>query len=424
MRYTSTRDPLDGASFLDAVLRGAAGQGGLYFPTSVPRLDDVGALLSLPLAERSAAVVAPWIGGDLPADEVAGICARAFSFPAPVVQLSERLFVLELFHGPTLAFKDFGARFMAQVLGAHQARAGAQRPITILTATSGDTGAAVAHAFYGVPGVEVRVLYPAGRISALQERLFCGLGGNVRTYRVAGSFDDCQAMVKACFRDPALTASLGLTSANSINISRLVAQSVYYFEGAAQVHADRRVFCVPSGNFGNLTAGLFAREMGLPVHDFVCATNRNNVVPSYMQTGRYAPQVSVPTISNAMDVGAPSNWERIQAMYPDGAQGHFRSGWASDAQTVAAMQRLHREHGYVADPHTAVGAHVLEETLRPGETAILLSTAHPAKFQQTVEDALGVPVPLPPALAAVVDQPVLSVDIPAEQDALVRALIA
>ena len=422
MRYVSTRDPNDNASFLEAVLRGAASEGGLYFPVQVPRLDAVSELLKRPLAARSAAVCAPWIGDDLTPDEIAGVCSRAFSFPAPVVQLSEQLYVLELFHGPTLAFKDFGARFMAQVLGLHQARSGTTQPITILTATSGDTGAAVAHAFYGVPGVDVRVLYPAGRISDLQERLFCGLGGNVTTYRVDGSFDDCQAMVKACFRDPALTRTLGLTSANSINISRLIAQCVYYFEGAAQLD-EPAVFCVPSGNFGNITAGMFAREMGLPIRDFVCATNRNHVVPSFMETGHYQPMQSVQTLSNAMDVGNPSNWERIRALYGDTVQERFRSAWASDAQTVAAMQRLHQEHQYVADPHTAVGAHVLKECLRPGERAILLSTAHPAKFQSAVEQALGVPVPLPPALAAVADQPVLSIDIPAEREALVHELL-
>jgi threonine synthase len=422
MRYVSTRDPNDNASFLEAVLRGAASEGGLYVPVQVPRLDAVSELLKRPLAERSAAVCAPWIGDDLTPDEIAGVCSRAFSFPAPVVQLSEQLYVLELFHGPTLAFKDFGARFMAQVLGIHQARSGTTQPITILTATSGDTGAAVAHAFYGVPGVDVRVLYPAGRISDLQERLFCGLGGNVTTYRVDGSFDDCQAMVKACFRDPALTSALGLTSANSINISRLIAQCVYYFEGAAQLD-EPAVFCVPSGNFGNITAGMFAREMGLPIRDFVCATNRNHVVPSFMETGHYQPMQSVQTLSNAMDVGNPSNWERIRALYGDTVQERFRSSWASDAQTVAAMQRLHQEHQYVADPHTAVGAHVLKECLRPGERAILLSTAHPAKFQSAVEDALGIAVPLPPALAAVADQPVLSIDIPAEREALVHELL-
>lgn len=422
MRYVSTRDPNDNASFLEAVLRGAASEGGLYVPVQVPRLDAVSELLKRPLAERSAAVCAPWIGDDLTPDEIAGVCSRAFSFPAPVVQLSEQLYVLELFHGPTLAFKDFGARFMAQVLGIHQARSRTTQPITILTATSGDTGAAVAHAFYGVPGVDVRVLYPAGRISDLQERLFCGLGGNVTTYRVDGSFDDCQAMVKACFRDPALTSALGLTSANSINISRLIAQCVYYFEGAAQLD-EPAVFCVPSGNFGNITAGMFAREMGLPIRDFVCATNRNHVVPSFMETGHYQPMQSVQTLSNAMDVGNPSNWERIRALYGDTVQERFRSAWASDAQTVAAMRRLHQEHQYVADPHTAVGAHVLKECLRPGERAILLSTAHPAKFQSAVEDALGIAVPLPPALAAVADQPVLSIDIPAEREALVHELL-
>ncbi len=316
---------------------------------------------------------------------------------------------------------------MARGVGQLQARRGGGQ-LTILTATSGDTGAAVAHAFYNVPGVEVWVLYPAGRISDLQERLFCGLGGNVHTFRVAGSFDDCQAMVKACFRDPQLTADHGLTSANSINISRILAQCLYYFEGVARVRERTGVtptIVVPSGNFGNLTAGLFARRMGLPAHSFVAATNRNDIVPAFLQGGAYTPRIAVPTPSNAMDVGDPSNWERIVAFYGDDEstiRQAIRSGRASDEQTFAAMRRLYEAYGYVADPHTAVGAHVMDEVLSEGEVGLLLSTAHPAKFQRAVEEALGIDVPLPPALAAVEDGEVLSKELAAEPGALVEAL--
>ena len=274
-------------------------------------------------------------------------------------------------------------------------------------------------------GIDVVVLYPAGRISPLQERLFCGLGGNVRTFRVDGSFDDCQAMVKACFRDDALMADLRLTSANSINFSRILAQCFYYFEGIAQLPEPDPVICVPSGNFGNLTAGLFAQRMGLPVGRFIAATNRNDVVPAFLDGGEYTPRISVSTPSNAMDVGAPSNWERISALF-EGDDAAIRSGLsgdrASDEQTLTAMRSLYDEHGYIADPHTAVSAHVASQQLKPGEVGLLLSTAHPAKFQSTVEEALSISLPLPDALAHAATQPILSADLPATTAALIAEL--
>ncbi len=413
MQWVSSRDTSDVRRFGSAVLQGAASGGGLYVPVAIPT-QQVDPAQSF--AARAAAMLRPWVGdvGDLDA-----LCAEAFDFPVPLVRLSPTRAVLELFHGPTLAFKDFGARFLARVL-AHERQ---DRRITVLTATSGDTGAAVAHAFYGVPGIDVHVLYPEGRISDLQERLFCGLGGNVRTWAVQGAFDDCQAMVKACFRDADLTAELGLTSANSINAARLVAQMTYYAEAVAQ--QPEAVVVVPSGNFGNLTAGLYARAAGLPVAGFVAATNRNDVVPAFLDGGPYAPRSSVATPSNAMDVGAPSNWERIRALYPDdaAARAALSGGRASDQQTFTAMRRWWAEAGVAIDPHTAVGLHVADEVIgdRP---VIVLGTAHPAKFKSTVDEVLEIDLPLPPALAAVADGPVLSGRLAPTADALTEALRA
>ena len=418
----STRDPSERATFSEAVLRGAPRSGGLYQPSAFPALEGVDAWLDLPLVERSAALCRLWLGDALPGEALDEVVASTLTFPCPLVEVAPDRFVLELFHGPTLAFKDFGARFMARILGELVSRGLTDGPITILTATSGDTGAAVAHAFYRVPGVNVAVLYPKGRISPLQERLFCCLGENVRTFRVDGSFDDCQAMVKGAFTDPALVRRLGLTSANSINISRLVAQTFYYFEAAAQAPRGRPLtVSVPSGNFGDLTAGLFAQRMGLPVQRLLAASNANDVVPAFLAGGPYAPRASVATISNAMDVGAPSNWERIRALFQgddDRLRAALTGGAVSDARTRETMRRLHQDHGYVADPHTAVAWAVMEDALRPGEVGISLSTAHPAKFVEVVEETLGISIPLPPELAAVADATLMSEDLPADLGAL------
>lgn len=417
MRLVSTRDPGEVVSFQEAVLRGRPLSGGLYQPVEIPRVGDLEALLALDMPTRSARLTQLWLEDEIPPETLDALVRDALSFPAPVVEVAPDRLALELFHGPTLAFKDIGARFMARVLGALVASGRAEGPITILTATSGDTGAAVAHAFYQVPGVEVVVLYPRGRISPLQEALFCALGGNVRTFRVDGSFDDCQAMVKAAFEDRALVRRLGLTSANSINFSRLLAQTFYYFEAVARVGLDRPlVVSVPSGNFGDLTAGLYAQRMGLPVAAFVAATNANSVVPEFLAGAPYRPRASVATVSNAMDVGDPSNFERIRALFPgdDALRAALRWGVSTDDDTRRAMMRLHQDHGYVADPHTAVAFDQLERQLRPGEVGIFLSTAHPAKFQEEVERTLQIEIPLPPALAAVRDLELLSEDIPAD----------
>ena len=314
-----------------------------------------------------------------------------------------------LFRSPTAAFKDFGARFLAAVV-----RARSSRERLVLTATSGDTGAAVAAAFHGMPGVRVAVLYPRGRVSPLQERQLACLGGNVAAYAVDGSFDDCQALAKRCFADAACSEELGLTSANSINIARLIGQIVYYFEAVARVRARHGeaplVIAVPSGNFGNLCAGLYARALGLPVARFVAATNANRTVPEHLDTGVYAPRASVATHSSAMDVGAPSNWERVRHLFGDdlGAmRAALRWGVVDDSGTERALRELFAA-GYASEPHAAVAWDVLRRTIAPGERGVFLATAHPAKFPELLEPLLGRPVPPPPALAAVLERPVRS----------------
>jgi threonine synthase len=424
MRLRSLRDPTEEVSFAEAAIRGSAAHGGLFMPVGWPRLERLDDLLGLGFGERSARVLRTLLGDELPGEVLDRLAAAAFDFPVPVVPLAADLGVLELFHGPTLAFKDFGARFLARVLGHLVAAGQAPERLTVLTATSGDTGAAVAHAFHGVPGVDVVVLFPAGRISTLQERLLTALGGNVRSFAVAGAFDDCQRLAKACFDDADLSARLGLTSANSINVARLLAQVLYYLEAAAQVRGRPLIVAVPSGNFGNLTAGLLARALGAPLEAFVVATNANDVVPRYLDTGRWEPRPTVATLSNAMDVGAPNNWPRVEALLGDldPMRAVLRPVRVDDAATRAAMRELHGL-GYVADPHTAVAYRALRDRLRPGEHGVVLSTAHPAKFRDLVEETLGIEVPLPPALARVAELPSGAVPLANDLEALKALLL-
>jgi threonine synthase len=405
MILRSTRDPGSKATFAEALTRNLAPDGGLYIPERLEPFTDVEELLAMPWAERSVEIVGRLLGDEYDRADLAAVCREAFDFPVPVVPIDERISSLELFHGPTLAFKDFGARFLARML---------HPPLTILTATSGDTGAAVARAFWKLPGIQAVVLYPRGRVSPLQEKQFASLGDNVHAFAVEGSFDDCQALAKACFADRELSASLGLTSANSINIARLLAQTLYYFEAVARKPVD--VIAVPSGNFGNLCAGLLARRLGLPVRTFVAATNANTTVPEYLDTGVYHPRPSVATLSNAMDVGAPSNWERIAALF-EGDWNALRSAlrWGSldDDGTRAVIRELDAR-GYLCDPHGAVAFAVLRDHLQPGETGIFLATAHPAKFKEALEPVLGREIPLPPALQEVAGRPLLAEAIPAD----------
>ena len=421
MRLHSTRTPSLGATFLEAVQAGLAADGGLFVPDELPRFRDIPDLLTLDFSSRNVEILHRLLGGEFPRPLVEELARSAFTFPAPLVPVGDRISALELFHGPTLAFKDFGARFLARVL----ALDAGDQPRTVLTATSGDTGAAVAQAFHGLPGVRVVVLYPAGRVSPLQERQFATCGGNVLALAVDGVFDDCQRLVKGAFEDAELVARLGLTSANSINIVRLLAQTLYYFEAAAQVPSDAPlVVSVPSGNFGNLTAGLWAQRMGAPIAAFVAATNANRVVPDYLDSGTYDPRPSVATLSNAMDVGAPSNWERIFALFEgdhNAMAAALRWGSCTDAETKQTILALDRA-GYLADPHGAVAHRVLRSHLREGEQGIFLATAHPAKFREALAPALGREIPLPKALSDLLDLPLLSEPLAADQAALGRRL--
>jgi threonine synthase len=421
MKLVSTRTPTLSATFLEAVQAGLALDGGLYVPVEIPRFKDVPALLKLDFPSRSAEILHRLLGDEFPRSVIEDLARSAFTFPAPLVKVDEGISALELFHGPTLAFKDFGARFLARVMVLGEG----DRPRTVLTATSGDTGAAVAQAFHGLPGVRVVVLYPAGRVSPLQERQFATCGGNVLALAVDGAFDDCQRLVKGAFEDAELVARLGLTSANSINIARLLAQTLYYFEAIAQTSGDLPlVVSVPSGNFGNLTAGLWAQRMGAPTQAFVAATNANRVVPDYLDSGVYQPKASVPTLSNAMDVGSPSNWERIFALFGGNhaaMAAALRWGSCTDAETEETIVELDRA-GYLADPHGAVAYRVLRSNLRDGEQGIFLATAHPAKFREALAPALGRDIPLPKTLSDLLELPLLSEPLAADQAALKRRL--
>ena len=398
MNLYNIKHPEEQVNFAQAVRQGLGKDQGLFFPENIPHLSNIDELLALPLVERSQKILGALIGEEIPQAQLAQMVRNAFTFPAPVAKVEEHIYALELFHGPTLAFKDFGGRFMAQAL----ATVRGDGKITILTATSGDTGAAVAHAFYGLENIDVVILYPKGKISPLQEKLFCTLGGNIRTIAINADFDACQALVKQAFDDAELRQAIGLNSANSINISRLLAQVCYYFEAAAQLPKKQRenlVVSVPSGNFGNLTAGLIAKTLGLPIKRFIAATNANDTVPRYLHSGNWSPNATVATLSNAMDVSRPNNWPRVEELFK-------RNGWAlselhsaaiSDAQTEDTLRAM-SQLGYLCEPHGAVAYEVLKQDLQPGETGLFLCTAHPAKFKESVERILDLTLPLPEAL--------------------------
>ena len=387
MNLYNIKHPEEQVNFAQAVRQGLGKDQGLFFPENIPHLSNIDELLALPLVERSQKILGALIGEEIPQAQLEQMVRNAFTFPAPVANVEDNIYALELFHGPTLAFKDFGGRFMAQAL----ATVRGDGKITILTATSGDTGAAVAHAFYGLENIDVVILYPKGKISPLQEKLFCTLGGNIRTIAIKQAFDDAE-----------LRQAIGLNSANSINISRLLAQVCYYFEAAAQLPKEQRknlVVSVPSGNFGNLTAGLIAKTLGLPIKRFIAATNANDTVPRYLHSGNWSPNATVATLSNAMDVSRPNNWPRVEELFK-------RNGWAltelhsaaiSDAQTEDTLRAMN-QLGYLCEPHGAVAYEVLKQDLQEGETGLFLCTAHPAKFKESVERILDLTLPLPEAL--------------------------
>ncbi|HDR1500586.1 TPA: threonine synthase [Pasteurella multocida] len=422
MNLYNIKHPEEQVNFAQAVRQGLGKNQGLFFPETLPHFEDMDALLALPLMERSQKILSALIGEEISPTQLAKMVENAFTFPAPVAKVEEGVYALELFHGPTLAFKDFGGRFMAQAL----ATVRGEGKITILTATSGDTGAAVAHAFYGLENIDVVILYPQGKISPLQEKLFCTLGGNIRTIAIKGDFDDCQALVKQAFDDAELRQAIGLNSANSINISRLLAQVCYYFEAVAQLPKaarDNLVVSVPSGNFGNLTAGLIAKSLGLPIKRFVASTNVNDTVPRYLRSGNWQPHGTVATLSNAMDVSRPNNWPRVEELFK-------RNGWAlsdlhsdavNDNETEQTLKDMYAK-GYLCEPHGAVAYRVLKQDLQPGETGLFLCTAHPAKFKESVERILALELPLPDALAKHAALPLLS-DIMENDFAKLRAYL-
>jgi threonine synthase len=421
VKYYNLKENDEQVSFSQAVKQGLGKNQGLFFPSSMPKLDNIDELLALPLVERSVKILQPFVEGDLTESELTDIVTDAFNFPALLQPISPDRAILELFHGPTLAFKDFGARFMAKCLQVFVAKdakvSGETKPLTILTATSGDTGAAVAHAFHGIDNIRVVIMYPKGKISLLQEKMFTTLGGNIETLAVDGDFDDCQSLVKQSFDDKELANTIGLNSANSINISRLLAQVCYYFEAVAQLSRAKSdlssiVFSIPSGNFGNLTAGLFAKAMGLPIKRFIAATNANDTVPRYLETAEWTPNKTVATISNAMDVSNPNNWPRVEHMLKSGIveKGCVSSVSIDEEQTQSTVIGL-RKLGYISEPHAAVAYKALQYSATEDEFGVFLGTAHPAKFKEVVESILGQPLGLPKELADCAGEPILSQDL-------------
>ena len=403
MIFYSTNDNNITADLKTAVLKGLAPDKGLYMPESIPVLPKSfwNNIPGKTMGEIGFEMLKPYFCPDIPEDTFRKMVNDAFNFPVPVVKITDKISTAELFHGPTLAFKDVGARFLARVMSYFASNQG---DINVLVATSGDTGSAVANGFLGVKGVKVHVLYPSGLVSRLQELQFTTLGQNVTAYEVSGVFDDCQRMVKECFMDKELNEKRILTSANSINLARFLPQSVYYAYALSQIPQERWkdvVMTVPSGNFGNITAGLVAWRMGMPVKRFIAAINANRVFADYLQTGVYKPQKSIATIANAMDVGDPSNFARVIELFGksvDNVRAEISSYSYTDEQIGATMAQVLKETGYELDPHGAVGYSALRDHLNNGELGLFLETAHPAKFIDTVEKYTGKRVEIPARL--------------------------
>ncbi len=406
MLYYSTNKKAARATLQEAVVKGLASDKGLYMPEVIKQLPGsfFENIQNISFQEISYMVADAFFGEDVEAEALKKIVYETLNFDVPLVHVNDNIYSLELFHGPTLAFKDVGARFMSRLLGYFIKKQG-QKDVNVLVATSGDTGSAVANGFLGVEGIHVYVLYPKGKVSKIQESQFTTLGQNITALEIDGTFDDCQALVKNAFMDEALNAHMNLTSANSINVARFLPQAFYYFYAYAQlkkIGKDKNVvFCVPSGNFGNITAGLFGKKMGLPVSRFIAANNRNDIFLQYLLTGKYNPRPSITTIANAMDVGDPSNFARILDLY-----GHSHdaiiSGIAgctyTDEEIQETVKNTYKETGYLLDPHGAVGYRALKEFLKPDEVGVFLETAHPAKFLETVESIIGEKVEIPQKL--------------------------
>ncbi|MBN8865190.1 MAG: threonine synthase [Sphingobacteriales bacterium] len=411
MKYFSTNRQSPIVDFREAAIQGQAPDKGLYFPETIPAVQAavLQNLKQLDEAGIAYEVIRPYVGDTIPAHELRRIVAETLSFPIPLVNVNEHIAALELFHGPTLAFKDVGARFMSRCLGYFLRNE--TRKVTVLVATSGDTGGAVAHGFYKVPGIEVIILYPSGKVSPVQEKQLTTLGHNIQALEVKGTFDDCQRMVKEAFTDDQVAEKRFLTSANSINVARWLPQQFYYFLALRQWEYEfPPVIAVPSGNFGNICAGLLAMQSGLPVQHFIAACNVNDVVSSYLRGSEWQPRTAVPTLSNAMDVGNPSNFVRILELFGHSISDlkqRLSAATITDEETLLAIQRIYNESGYLADPHGAVGYLALERYLQahPGLHGIFLETAHPVKFPEAVQRALQKEQEIPAALEQLMQQP-------------------
>ena len=422
MKYFSTNKTVRQVSLMEAVTKGLASDNGLFMPMIINEFapDFFETIQNLSFQEISFEVAKQFFGEDIPEQTLKDIVYDTLSFDCPIVKVNDSMYSLELFHGPTLAFKDVGGRFMARLLGYFLQ--GFKKEVNVLVATSGDTGSAVANGFYDVPGIKVYVLYPKGLVSDIQEKQFTTLGKNITALEIDGTFDDCQRLVKSAFLDNELNEAMVLTSANSINVARFLPQAFYYFNAYARLREagvdNDVVFSVPSGNFGNLTAGLFAKFMGLPVKRFIAANNKNDIVYKYLKSGKYVPKASVSTIANAMDVGAPSNFARILELYNYLHQdiSNDMVGYRySDKEIRETMKQVFVEENYMLDPHGAVGYRALKEDLNAGEVGVFLETAHPAKFTETVESVLGKgTVVLPKKLAAFMKGEKLSIQLSTE----------
>lgn len=399
MKFYSTNRQSEAVSFREAVIKSLPADRGLYFPEEIPELDFLflETLGYYSLADIGFEVLRQFTKADIPEDKLREIVNDALDLRIPVVEVEKNIHTLELFHGPTYAFKDVGARFLARCLGYFNESE--NKEVTILVATSGDTGGAVAAGFYDVPGVNVVILYPSGKVSDLQEKQLTTFGKNIRAVEISGTFDDCQNMVKQAFLDPDLSARMNLSSANSINIARWMPQSVYYFEAWKQLkNTDKVVFAIPSGNYGNLSAGLLAKKMGLPIHRFIAASNANDVIPRFLKTGKYELRPTVATLSNAMDISDPSNYPRILELHDQSFKDisqHMTGFSLTDEQTLATMKACYEANQYIADPHGAIAYQALKTGLEKKETGVFLETAHYCKFLPVVEKALGKSINLP-----------------------------
>lgn len=428
MKFYSTNGQSEAVSFKEAVIKSLPSDRGLYFPEEIPELDYLflETLDYYSLPEIGMEVLRQFTKDDIPEQKLSEILHEALDFEIPVKEVEKNIHTLELFHGPTYAFKDVGARFLARCLGYFNEAE--SKEVTILVATSGDTGGAVASGFYNVPGVNVVILYPSGKVSDLQEKQLTTLGGNIKALEVEGDFDACQAMVKQAFLDDSINSKLNLSSANSINIARWLPQSIYFFEAYKQLKDKKKVvFAVPSGNYGNITAGMLAKKMGLDIHRFIAASNANDTVPRFLRDGQYEVRPTVQTLSNAMDVSDPSNHPRMLELHEKNFKDiikHTEGFTLTDEQTLQVMKSCYEANGYILDPHGAIGYQSLKEQLQKKETGVFLETAHYSKFLSTVNQALDQQVDLPDFVADLMTKEKVATQIPGDYEAFKEYLLS